>query len=98
MHQNAPITTDEAVSGHSHASELESDEVSDEDFYLTGVPEDTFELMSELPMAGDDSIDASSMPAKFDARENTGHTVYPLARCLLKEVAAHGISGIQLHL
>ncbi len=39
-----------------------------EEFYVSGVPDDTFDLNSELPMAPGDDADESTLPHEFDAR------------------------------
>ncbi len=40
-----------------------------EKFYLTGVPLDTFDKLSELPMATTDVSDEMPIPREFDARK-----------------------------
>jgi hypothetical protein len=45
-----------------------ADDILDE-LYVTGVPLDTFDQQSDLPMGPADDIDESTLPREFDARK-----------------------------
>ncbi len=74
-------------------SRLSSDneiELSDEELdelYLPGVPLDTFEQLSELPMAPGDDVDEKTIPREFDARKAWPHCRF------IGEVIAQGKCG-----
>jgi hypothetical protein len=58
-----------------------------EDLFVTGVPMDSFEQLSELPMASDDEIDERMIPLEFDAR-----TAWP-NRPSIGQVRKQGMCG-----
>jgi hypothetical protein len=58
-----------------------------DDLFVTGVPLDSFENLSDLPMADMEETDPSSIPTSFDAR-----TAWP--KCpSIGEVRAQGMCG-----